>query len=50
MLVDFANPVITEELLRAILTTPFEELYMCYFKFEILISNGLPKTRNGAKV
>lgn len=38
------------ELLKAILITPLEELYTLYFNFEILISNGLQKTRDGAKV
>ena len=50
VLVDFAIPVIIGELLRVILTTLLEELYTLYFNFEILISNGLQKTRDGLKV
>lgn len=50
VLMDFAIPVIIGELLRAILTTPFKELYTRYFNFEIFILNGLQKTRNKEKV
>lgn len=50
VLVDFAIQVIIGELLKVTLTTVLEELYMPYFNFEILTSNGPYKTKNKAKV